>query len=119
MKILLVDDEENILKTLTKVLQELGHEAHSANSASDALNMIETGEFDFAFVDFNMPENNGIWFMKNAKIPRETKVLLMTAHVNRDVINEMFKLGARGYLIKPFSEEEIIHHLDYHSEKNR
>jgi two-component system NtrC family sensor kinase len=114
MKILLLDDEVTLLESLKKVLAQLGHESVCVTSPKEAIPLIETGDFDFAFVDFQMDENDGIWFMKNAKIPSNTKVLLMTAHVNRDVINEMFKLGARGYLIKPFSEGEIEQHLDFH-----
>lgn len=118
MKILILDDDESVLVSLKNVLKEMGHESVTSSSAKDAVSLIESGEYDFALIDYKMPENDGIWFMKNANIPKNTKVLLMTAYVNRDVINEMFKLGARGYLIKPFSDGEIQQHLEYHSDKH-
>jgi DNA-binding response OmpR family regulator len=117
MNIMLLDDEKAILASLTNTLIGLGHEVQSVDNAKAAVELIETGEFDFALVDYMMPENNGIWFMQNANVPSTTKVLLMTAFVDRDVINEMFKLGARGYLIKPFAEEELKTHLDFHSQE--
>lgn len=57
--------------------------------------------------------------MKNAKISGKTRVLLMTAFVNREVIATMFKLGAKGYLIKPIDPDEISYHLKFHSEDAR
>jgi response regulator of citrate/malate metabolism len=53
--------------------------------------------------------------MKNAKLQRRTRVVLMTAFVNSEVISEMFKLGAVGYLIKPFDSKELLRHIDFHS----
>jgi DNA-binding response OmpR family regulator len=115
MKILLLDDEEALLKALRLVLTDLGHAVDIFTDAEEAARTIEEGKYDFALVDYMMPVRNGIWFMKNARIPRKTKVLLMTAFVNRDVINEMFKLGARGYLIKPIDQDELNHHLNFHT----
>ncbi|OVE75666.1 hypothetical protein BVX97_03915 [bacterium E08(2017)] len=115
MKILLLDDEESLLDAVQRHLTSNKHEVVCSTDPEEAVTLIETGDFDFAFIDFNMPVKNGIWFMKNANIPKETKVLLMTAYVNREVINEMFKLGARGYLIKPFSGDEIDQHLEFHA----
>ena len=114
MKILLLDDEESLLRALRAVLEDLGHAADCFSDAAEAARKIEGGDYDVALVDYMMPVHNGIWFMKNARVPRKTKVLLMTAFVNRKVINEMFKLGARGYLIKPIDQEELSHHLSFH-----
>jgi len=117
MKILLLDDEENVLKSLQRTLVLMNHSVDCFSSAKDAVAAIETGEYDFALVDYKMPEFSGIWFMKNAKVPRKTKVLLITAFVNREVITEMMRLGACGYLIKPFNENELKMHLAFHSQK--
>ena len=115
MKILLLDDEASILSAVKRALGRMGHEVEQTTDAAKAVVMIEQGNFDFALVDYMMPVHDGIWFMKHARIPRKTKVLLMTAFVNRQVINEMFKLGARGYLIKPIESEELAQHLAFHS----
>lgn len=114
MKILLLDDEESVLTSLSRTLTLLDHEVDTFTKAADAVEAIEVGEYTVALIDYKMPENNGIWFMENANIPRTTKVLLMTAYVNRDVIVEMFRLGACGYLIKPFNENELKMHLSFH-----
>jgi len=115
MKILLLDDQEELLKAISLLLTDLGHAVDTFTDAEVAAGRIEEGEYDFALVDYQMPVHDGIWFMKNARVPRKTKVLLMTAHVSRAVIEEMFKLGARGYLIKPIDQDELNHHLNFHS----
>jgi DNA-binding response OmpR family regulator len=115
MKILLLDDEENILSSTKRALEYLHHSVDCANNAKKALTMAENGDYDFALVDYMMPENDGIWFMRHAKFPKKTRILLVTAFVNRQVIDEMFKLGACGYLIKPIDTKELSLHLDFHS----
>jgi len=117
MKILLLDDEASLLKAISLVLVDLGHAVDCFTDSAEAAKTIETGEYDFAMVDYMMPVHDGLWFMKNARIPRKTKVLLMTAFVNRAVIDKMFKLGVRGYLIKPIDQEDLIQHLSFHSEE--
>jgi DNA-binding response OmpR family regulator len=115
MKLLILDDDTNLLEALKRVLQLHKMEVDTSSRASEAVEMVEKGAYDFVLVDYKMPENDGIWFMENAKIPRETRVLLITAYVNRDVINRMFALGASGYLIKPFDEDELLRNLEFFS----
>jgi CheY-like chemotaxis protein len=115
MKLLMLDDDGDLLSALRDMLSKYQHVVDCCDNAKDAIAKVANGDYDFVFVDYQMPENDGIWFMKNVRLPRKTKALLMTAYVNRDVINKMFALGACGYIIKPFDEEEIFRHLDYFS----
>jgi len=115
MKLLMLDDDCDLLSALKDLLSKYEHEVECCDNAKDAVERVANNNFDFVLVDYKMPENDGIWFMHNAKIPRKTKVLLMTAYVNRDVINKMFSLGACGYLIKPFDDEELLRHINYYS----
>ena len=86
-----------------------------AASANEAIPLAENGNYDFVLVDFQMPLHDGFWFMKNVRLPSKTKALLVTAYVNRIMIAEMFKVGVRGYIIKPFDEDDLLHHLAFHS----
>ena len=115
MKILILDDNRNLLESLRMVLIEHDHEVDCSDNAGQAVGMVDKEQYDCVLVDYKMPEKDGIWFMKNANLARKTKVLLITAYVNRSVINRMFELGASGYLIKPFNEEELLRHLEFHS----
>lgn len=115
MKILILDDDVNLLEALQRVLEMNGHEVQCSSDPTEALELVSKGDFDFALVDYRMPEKDGIWFMEHAQVPRQTRVLLITAYVNREVINRMFALGASGYLIKPFDEEELLRNLAFFS----
>ena len=115
MKILVIDDEELLGKSIQRMLSIKGWEVTACCTADDGAEKVAEGGYDLVLLDFKMPEHDGIWFMKNATIPKGTKVLLMTAFVNRQTINDMFKLGVSGYVIKPFDEKELLKHLDFHS----
>jgi DNA-binding response OmpR family regulator len=115
VKILLLDDEQNILRFMEKMLDRLGHVVDCTSDAGKAVEMIETGNYDFALIDYMMPVHDGVWFLKTARVPNNTKVLLMTGHVDRDIIKEMLRLGARGYLIKPLEKEELLIHFAFYS----
>ena len=115
MKILILDDDTGILAALRQMLIDNDHDVDCSDNAVEAVEMVKQKTYDFVLVDYRMPDNDGIWFMENANIPRETRTLLSTAYVNREIINRMFELGACGYLIKPYREEELLKHLDYHS----
>lgn len=114
MKILVLDDDKTLLTTLKAVLEANGHEADCVDNAKDAAKMVEGDEYDVALVDYKLPDNDGLWFMRNAKPADKMKVLLITAYVNRNVINRMFDLGASGYIIKPFDEDDLLRHLAFY-----
>ncbi len=115
MRILIVDDDAQLLSAVSVLLQSHDHTVDTAASAAMGVEMVQKGHYDFILVDYRMPEHDGAWFLRNAKIPRKTKVLLTTAYANRQVINEMFKLGVSGYIVKPFDEEELLRNLAFHS----
>jgi len=119
MKFLLVDDEVGFVKSLRDIVESIGHAADCAFSAEEGVALVAKVEYDFLLVDYCMPEKSGIWFMKNAVVPRSTKVLLMTAYLDRKVIGEMLRLGASGYLVKPFDREELARHIGFHTEDRR
>lgn len=118
MKMLILDDDRALLNALKQMLTQNDHEVDCSDNAKQAVEMVEKKDYDLVLVDYKMPDNDGIWFMQNAKLSRETKTLLITAYVNRDMINKMFSLGALGYLIKPFGEEELLRHISFYSKKD-
>ena len=115
MKVLILDDDQDLLEALRRILVQYGYEVDCADNVPKALGMVKESNYDFVLVDYKMPGDDGVCFMKNADLPPGTKVILITAYVNRDVINRMFDLGASGYLIKPFDEADLLRHLSYHT----
>lgn len=117
MKIMLLDDEKEILTSLRRTFELMGHSVDCFLKADEAAKAYKENKYDFVFVDYLMPDTDGIWFMKHIETTPSTRILLMTAYVNRDVINEMMNLGASGYLIKPFDANEIKMHISFHTHK--
>lgn len=114
MKVLIIDDDRDMLKALEQLLGTYGHEVVCASRADDGIYAKPEG-FDFILLDYKMPDHDGAWFMQNAKVGRQTRVLLITAYVNKDVIKRMFSLGVSGYLIKPFDADDLLRHLEFFS----
>jgi len=114
MRILALDDDTSILASLRRILEDEGYTVTCFHDAAEAATDTASSEYDLILVDYKMPEKNGAWFMKNARIPNETKVLLMTAYAQKDIIDDMFKKGVSGYLIKPFDRDELMRHIRFH-----
>jgi len=113
MNVLVLDDDEDLNRALHEILSMRNLDVDCSTSASDAIEMLGGKHYDIILLDYVMPRHDGIWFMNHAKLPRSTKVLLMTGHLERKVINTMFDLGACGYIIKPFDEEELVRNLNF------
>ncbi len=119
MKILVLDDHDGFRDEVVEILSRNGHQADGIARAPAAIPLVESGEYDLVFVDYNMPEHDGIWFMQSVKRPQRTKALLVTAHVNREMIRVMFRLGISGYIIKPFDEQAVMRQLDLYTGPSR
>ena len=115
MRVLIIDDYKGFRDEVRQILVRHGHEADDIESASEAIAPAETGNYDIILLDYQMPENDGLWFLRNARIPRLTKVLLVTSHTEPRLITEMFRAGAAGYLIKPFDEDDLLRNLAYYT----
>jgi two-component system chemotaxis response regulator CheY len=116
MKVLVLDDHTGFRNEVVSLLEQNGHEADGVETALAAIPMVESGIYDFVLVDYNMPVHDGIWFMKNVQKPHHTKVLMMTAQTNIYIALSMIRAGGDGYIIKPFSEESLLHHLKFYSQ---
>lgn len=110
LKVLLVDDEQNILKTMTICLQSIGLEVTSVPNPTDALSRASTEHFDIAFLDLKMKPMDGIQLMTELKkLNSEMLFVIVTAHGSIDTAVEAIKKGAYDYLQKPFDFQELQH----------
>jgi DNA-binding response OmpR family regulator len=118
MKVLVLDDHDGFREEVMGMLSRNNYEVVGAGNADAAIPLAEKGDFDFILVDFSMPTHDGIWFMRNVKLPRTTKALLVTAYIDKEMMAQMFKLGIVGYLIKPFDEEDVLRYLEFYSRRS-
>jgi two-component system response regulator AtoC len=110
--ILLVDDEEKILKTLGRVLRGEGHEVVEARRGEEARDALARRAFDLVLVDNLMPGMTGLDLIREmaAGMPdsERPQMVLMTAHASVQNAVEAMKLGAIDYLQKPFEIDELL-----------
>jgi DNA-binding NtrC family response regulator len=110
--ILLVDDEEKILKTLGRALRDDSHEVVTAANAKDAQRLLAERSFDLLVIDFLMGDRTGLDVIRElaGSTPEAERpaVVMMTAHGSIESAVEAMKLGARDYLQKPFEVEELL-----------
>jgi DNA-binding NtrC family response regulator len=110
--ILLVDDEEKILKRLGRALREEGHEVVEAASGREAQRHLSERPFDLFVVDNLMPGMTGLELVRDVcgsmLEPERPQVVLMTAHGSTQIVREAFKLGVEDFLEKPFEIDELL-----------
>ncbi len=110
--ILLVDDEEKILKTLGRALRDAGHGVVETTSPRHAQRLLGERAFDVLIVDNVMPELNGLDLIREyvGSTPENERppILMMTAHATVESAIEAMKLGALDYLQKPFEIDELL-----------
>jgi len=110
--ILLVDDEEKILKALGRALRDAGHEVVETASPRQAQRLLGERTFDVFIVDNVMPEKSGLDLIREyvgaAADGDRPQIVMMTAHATVESAIEAMKLGAFDYLQKPFEIDELL-----------
>ena len=108
-KILVVDDEPEMLETLEEILSGAGYEVTSTTESPQAIRIIEKDPPDLIITDLMMPELDGINFLEHAKAHYpHVPVILLTGYASVDSAVEAMKKGASDYLSKPFFSEELL-----------
>ena len=108
MKILLIDDERNIARTMSMTLESEGHEVTATESGAGALRQVQKAPFDLAFVDLRLGQEDGLAVL--AQLRRADPglaVVVITAYASIPTAVEATRLGAADYLPKPFTPEQV------------
>jgi DNA-binding response OmpR family regulator len=108
MKLLIIEDDLKILKSLEIGLKNEKYEVTSVSRGDDALDEI-TKFFDLAIIDIMLPEISGIEVaIKLKKINPQTKIIFLTSKQTLEDKLKGFEIGADDYITKPFSFEELL-----------
>ncbi len=108
-RVLVVDDEESIRHIVHGVLSDSGCAVQLAESAEQALDLIQNNAPDAAVIDIVLPGMNGIELLRNIKqTSPDTEVVIMTSQASLKTATEAIKAGAYDYLEKPFEEIETV-----------
>ena len=108
LRILIVDDELNIRKTLAMGLESDGHTVVAVSNATDAIDQAVQGSFDLAFVDLRLGTSLGLDLLPDLKAQSPAMpIVIITAHASIDSVVETMKRGAADYLTKPFTPAQV------------
>jgi len=108
-RILLVDDEPTVRRTLARVLMSAGFDVMTAEDGQAALALLEAGTVDVMLVDMLMPRMGGMDLLSRVKVTHpEVEVIMMTAFANVDDAVSAVKNGAYDFLTKPFPSTEVV-----------
>jgi DNA-binding response OmpR family regulator len=114
-KVLIADDEENIVTALEFLLQRRGFETRVAKNGDEALSEVESFAPDLVLLDIMMPRKSGYEVcqrMRSRPDWRHIKIIMLSAK-GRDVeVSKGVSLGADLYITKPFSNTELVAKID-------
>lgn len=113
-KILVIDDEELIIRSMVKLLEKNGYEVYVAKHGQDAVVMVEEESFDLVIADIRMPGMNGVETIKAVNNTLETKksekipVMFITGYADDEIERAAKKLKPIAYIYKPFDMQELV-----------
>ncbi|HPA00567.1 MAG TPA: response regulator transcription factor [Mesotoga prima] len=108
LRILLVEDDENLANGISYALTQEGWATTLAGSVSYALEMLESGDFDLALLDVMLPDGNGFELCKKIRERSEMPIIFLTARDEEVNIVMGLESGADDYVTKPFRLRELI-----------
>jgi DNA-binding response OmpR family regulator len=95
------------------ILQKAGYSVTSAASGQDAIQYLQSGAYDLAFLDLKMPDVNGLELLPQIRaLYPEMPVLILTAHASLETAIDAVRKGARDYMIKPVDPTMIVHRVE-------
>jgi DNA-binding NtrC family response regulator len=108
INILVVDDEQIVLDSVTKHLRNDGYAIQTVLSVRQALVLLDQAEFDIVMTDLMMPHVDGLEFMQIIKerFP-DVLVIMMTGYATISSADQASQQGAFGYIAKPFTKAEL------------
>jgi len=110
-KILIVDDDPDILRLVEVVLKRAGFNVATAKNGMDAINHLQTEVPSLMLLDVAMPGMNGFDVLSKVKADEKTKsmpIMMLTARSQKEEIVKAIQMGAQNYMVKPFDSKELI-----------
>ncbi len=106
-RILVVDDEKNILKMIMDYLEAVGFNTTGAENGITALKMFREEDFDLIILDFMMPGIDGIDVIRRIRETSAVPIIMLTARAEENDKLMGLEIGADDYMVKPFSMKEL------------
>jgi two-component system chemotaxis response regulator CheY len=116
MRFLVVDDSSTMRRIIINTLGKAGYQDYAeASNGREGIERLATMRVDMVITDWNMPEMNGIDFIRSVRsnpATRHVPVLMVTTNATKDDIVEALRAGVNSYVVKPFTPETIKEKID-------
>lgn len=113
MRVLLVEDDQILNRTLTEYLKEAGYKVDHSTDGREGLHFAEEYPIDVAIIDLGLPQVSGVEIIRTVRASGKTyPILVLTARDRWQDKVEALKLGADDYVVKPFHSEELLARVD-------
>ncbi len=115
-KILVVNDEPDIVRVVVKIMEARGHQVATAEDGASALEAVAGDPPDVVILDLNLPQMDGFEVCRRIKSSPETRhipvVMMTAAYVRVEDARRGTELGADEYVTKPFLREVLVHNVE-------
>lgn len=108
VRILVVDDDENLRRLVAAYLESEGYEVKEAADGHSAMTSVEAEEPQLIVLDLMLPGITGLDVARRIRAKRTTPILMLTARGSEDDVLQGFEAGADDYLVKPFSPKVLV-----------
>ena len=112
MRALVIDDSRTVRSIIGKILRDEGLEVVEAGNGREGLEQLgRTPDVELVLVDWNMPEMNGLDFIKAVRAQRAydpIRIMMVTTETEQEQVVRALEAGANEYLMKPFTPEVLI-----------
>jgi two-component system, chemotaxis family, chemotaxis protein CheY len=111
MRALVIDDSRTVRLIIGKILTELGLEVVEASNGREGLERMNDPGADLVLVDWNMPEMNGLDFIKAVRARRaydRVRLVMVTTETEQEQVIRALDAGADEYVMKPFTREILV-----------
>jgi DNA-binding NtrC family response regulator len=112
IRILIIDDDENIRKVLTTILEDEGYDVESVDTAKKAIERTRRKFYNLALIDIRLPDMEGIELLTKMKntTPKIRKIII-TGYPTLQNAVEAVNRGADAYIMKPFDMEKVLEEI--------
>jgi two-component system response regulator HydG len=109
--VLIIDDDNSVLRTFSRLLQKSGYEVETAETGKEAIEKVCTRSFDVLLVDFRLPDINGVELLEktktNGNVQNAVKIMI-TGFPSLEVGAKALDLGIDAYIVKPVNPFDLL-----------
>ncbi len=107
-RILVIDDEDFILQLARDILTKTNYEVNTISDGNEGIRLLESKQFDLLLTDIRMPDIGGLDVIRHVRAGnKEIPIIIITGHGTLDIAVNALRLGAQGFILKPFTPVEL------------